>query len=168
MTAGGFAPWRLRKGYNAIFKIQVPLLSINQFNHKVQYIYAKSTTVSVPSSEFGPPPFPQVSVPLPPPPITKGGGEGTHYTLACGWGVGESQFRRLEKKLSTLFLLCEFNPFLPNSNNYTSPPKLECKKFPTSISPPPFLVFFQNPADGWSPMAMLDVSPTFRQFFLVQ
>ncbi len=23
-------------------------------------------------------------------------------TLACGWGVGESQFRRLEKKLSTL------------------------------------------------------------------
>ncbi len=34
----------------------------------------------------------------PPPPRTKG----WVGTLACGWGVGESQFRRLEKKLCTL------------------------------------------------------------------
>ncbi len=39
-----------------------------------------------------------------PPPGTEGRG-----TLACGWGGGESEFRRLEKKLSTLCLLC-----LPN------------------------------------------------------
>ncbi len=37
-----------------------------------------------------------------PPPRIKGGGG----ALACGRGVGESQFRRLEKKLSTLPTLC--------------------------------------------------------------
>ncbi len=39
------------------------------------------------------------------PPHTTGG-EGVGGTLACGWGVGESQFRRLEKKLSTMPTLC--------------------------------------------------------------
>ncbi len=38
----------------------------------------------------------QVCPGAPPPPEPKDGG-----TLACGWGVREFQFRRLEKKLST-------------------------------------------------------------------
>ncbi len=49
-----------------------------------------------------PNPSPQASVPSPPPPGPKGGGP--HSPAAKG--VGESQFRRLEKKLSTLPLLC--------------------------------------------------------------
>ncbi len=44
-----------------------------------------------------PNPSPTSECALPPGP--KGGGGGT---LACGKGVGEFQFRRLEKKLSTL------------------------------------------------------------------
>jgi hypothetical protein len=47
-----------------------------------------------------PPPFSPASVPLPP--YQRGGGE---YSPA-GEGSGESQFRRLEKKLSTLPTLC--------------------------------------------------------------
>ncbi len=31
-----------------------------------------------------------------------GGGGGARSSLACGWGAGAAQFRRLEKKLSTL------------------------------------------------------------------
>ncbi len=46
-----------------------------------------------------PTPLPQASVP-PPPRNQRVGG-----TLACGWRVGESQFRRLEKSLA-LCLLC--------------------------------------------------------------
>jgi hypothetical protein len=62
-----------------------------------KYVYIQSTTVYVPSSELGlsHPPLSPVSVPLPP----KQRGEGA---LASGRGVGESQFRRLEKRLSTL------------------------------------------------------------------
>ncbi len=59
--------------------------------------------MSVPSLELGPPtpsPLPQASV-LPPEP--KGGGEATH-SLACD-GMGESQFGRLERKLSTVLCL---------------------------------------------------------------
>jgi hypothetical protein len=41
-------------------------------------------------------------LPLPEP------GEGGGGTLACGWGVGESQFRRLEKSLA-LCLHCGGN-----------------------------------------------------------
>ncbi len=48
-----------------------------------------------------PTPLPQASV-FPPPPGTKGGG--AHSPAAKG--VGESQYRRLEKKLSTLPTLC--------------------------------------------------------------
>ncbi len=43
-------------------------------------------------------PIPSLASECAPPPRTKGG----VGTLACGWGVGESQFRRLEKKLNTL------------------------------------------------------------------
>jgi hypothetical protein len=46
-----------------------------------------------------PPPLSPASVPLPP--ETKGRG----VTFACGWEVGESQFRRLEKSLA-LCVLC--------------------------------------------------------------
>ncbi len=66
-----------------------------------KYLYIQSTTVYVPSSELGlpQPPVPQAMVPPPPPAQNQRVGGGT---LACRWGVGESQFRRLEKKLSTL------------------------------------------------------------------
>jgi hypothetical protein len=55
-----------------------------------------------PFVEIGTPPplLPQASVPLPPEP--KGGGA----QLPAGEGMGEYQFRRLEKKLSTLPTLC--------------------------------------------------------------
>jgi hypothetical protein len=43
-------------------------------------------------------PTPSLASECAPPPGTKGWGG----TLACGWGVGESQFQRLDKKLSTL------------------------------------------------------------------
>ncbi len=65
-----------------------------------KYIYIQNTTVYVLSLELG------LSHPLsrqrvsPSPRYQRGG------ILACGWGVGESQFRRLEKKLSTLPTLC--------------------------------------------------------------
>jgi hypothetical protein len=49
-----------------------------------------------------PTPLSLASVPLPPEP--EGGGGGAHSP--AGEGFGESQFRRLEKKLSTLCLLC--------------------------------------------------------------
>jgi hypothetical protein len=60
--------------------------------HKVR-MYIKSTTVYVPSLELG--------LSHPPsrhPPGTKGGGAHS----PAGEGLGKSQFRRLEKKLSTL------------------------------------------------------------------
>ncbi len=56
------------------------------------------------SLELGlPPPLHLASVPLPPEP--KGGD-----TLACGWGVGESQFQRLEKRLALCLLCGTYNP----------------------------------------------------------
>jgi hypothetical protein len=66
-----------------------------------KYICIKSTTVYVPSSELGlsHPPLLPASVPLPPEP--KGGGAHS----PAGKGLGESQFRRLEKSLA-LCLLC--------------------------------------------------------------
>jgi hypothetical protein len=62
-----------------------------------KYVYTKSTTLYVPSSEL------ELSQPLSlaskcaPPPRTGGGAHSP-----AGEGLGESQFRRLEKKLSTL------------------------------------------------------------------
>ncbi len=47
-------------------------------------------------------PTPSLASECAPPPRTKGEGG----TLACGYGVGESQVRRLEEKLSTLPTLC--------------------------------------------------------------
>jgi hypothetical protein len=74
-----------------------------------QSTYIQSTTVYVPSPEFGlspsgtpPPPLSPASVPLPPEP--KGAGVGA--LSPAGEGLGESQFRRLEKKLCTLPTLC--------------------------------------------------------------
>jgi hypothetical protein len=59
--------------------------------------------VSVPASDLGPPPLSHVCVYAPPPQDPRGGGEVTHSP--GGAGVGESQFRRLEKSLA-LCLLC--------------------------------------------------------------
>ncbi len=70
-------------------------------NTYTKYIYIKSTTVYVPSSELG------RSHPLsrqrvcPSPRNQTGGGEGT---LACGWGVGEFQTDDLEKSLAICLL----------------------------------------------------------------
>jgi hypothetical protein len=62
------------------------LLRLN-YNNNTQ-----STTVSVPSSELGPP-IPHLPQASGPPPQTKGGGA----TLACGWGRWRTQFGRLER-----------------------------------------------------------------------
>ncbi len=55
--------------------------------------------IFVPSSELGLY-HPSLASGCAPPPGTKGGGEGAHSP--AGEGLGESQFRRLERKLSTL------------------------------------------------------------------
>ncbi len=70
------------------------------FSVYTKHIYMKSTTVYVPSSELGPPPLSPASVPLLPEP--KGGGAHS----PAGEGLGESQFRRLEKSLA-LCLPCD-------------------------------------------------------------
>ncbi len=79
---------------SAIFRPQMVVLT--------KYIYIKSTTVYVPSSELG------LSHPLSrqrvcPSPRTKGGGGWAHSP--ADKGLGESQFRRLKKNLA-LCLLC--------------------------------------------------------------
>jgi hypothetical protein len=58
-----------------------------------------------------PPPLPQASV-FPPPPKPKGGGQWAHSPT--GEGVGESHFRRKEKKLRTLSTL--WAPVVNNSD----------------------------------------------------
>jgi hypothetical protein len=76
-------------------------------NHKVriyEYIECHSVCLFVGIGTPPPTPFQQASMPLPPEPNGGGG------TLACELGVGESQFRRLEKRvstLSTLWLCCD-------------------------------------------------------------
>jgi hypothetical protein len=80
------------------------LKNVYTWLHKV-YVYIKSTRVYVPSSELG------LSQPLSrqlvcPSPQNGGGGGGGDGTLACGDGLEESQFQRLEKKFSTLPPLC--------------------------------------------------------------
>ena len=69
--------------------------------HTTKYVYIRSTTVYVPSSELG------LSQPLSrqrvcPSPQNRGG----RAHSPAGEGLGESQFRRLEKNLSTLSTLC--------------------------------------------------------------
>jgi hypothetical protein len=76
-------------------------LMVNSSSHKTKYVYKKSTTVYVPSLEL------VLSQPLSrqrvcPSPQNRGGGAHSPE----GEGLGESQFRRLEKKLSTLPTLC--------------------------------------------------------------
>ncbi len=69
-----------------------------------KYIHIKSTTVYVTSSEFGlSHPWSQQRVC--PSPQNREGGDGHSR---AGEGLGESQFQRLEKRLSTLPILCEF------------------------------------------------------------
>jgi hypothetical protein len=62
-----------------------------------KYLYIKSTTVYVPSSELG---LSQPLSRLRVCPSPHNGGGGAHSPAAKG--VGESQFRRHEKKISTL------------------------------------------------------------------
>jgi hypothetical protein len=75
------------------------LIGRGQWGWGTNYIHIKSTAVYVPSLELrlSHPPLSPASVPLPPEPK---GGRGTHSP--AGEGLGESQFQRLEKKLSTL------------------------------------------------------------------
>jgi hypothetical protein len=77
----------------------LPLTSTNTFVLVTKYVYIKSTPVYVPSSELGL----SQSQPLSrqrvcPTPQNQGGGAHS----PAGEGLGESQFRQLEKKLSTL------------------------------------------------------------------
>jgi hypothetical protein len=67
-------------------------------NHKVLIYLEHHSVCPLVGIGTPPTPLPQASVPSPPPPGPKSGGE--HSPAAKG--VGESQFRRLEKKLSTL------------------------------------------------------------------
>jgi hypothetical protein len=68
--------------------------------HKVRILYLEKTTVYVPSSELGLPQHLSRRRMCPSPP-EPGGGGGEAHSHTCE-GLGESQFRRLEKKLSTL------------------------------------------------------------------
>jgi hypothetical protein len=72
-----------------------------RFQATCTYI-SREPTVYFPSSEFGLPLFP-TSVCAPPPPGDKGGW-GAHSP--AGEGIEGSQFRRLEKKLSSIPNLC--------------------------------------------------------------
>ncbi len=75
-----------------------------QLRCSTKYANIKSTTVYVPSLELGlsQPLSPQRVCSSPPPP--KNGGREAHSPAVEGFG--ESQFRRLQKKLSTLSTLC--------------------------------------------------------------
>jgi hypothetical protein len=75
------------------------LIRPTELPYTTKYVYVKSTTVFVPSSELGLS-QPSLASECAPPPRTGGGG-----TLAWGEGLGESQFRRQEKSLA-LCLLC--------------------------------------------------------------
>ncbi len=80
-----------------------------------KYMYTLTTTVSVPSSELGPPPLPLTKTIVECAPRNLEGG-GTHSP--AGEGVkGGSQFGRLEKKPSTLSTLC-ITPSSQSSNFY--------------------------------------------------
>ncbi len=87
-----------------------------------KYIYVESTTVYVPWSERGlPNPLFRKRVCPPPPPIEPGRGGGGVPHSPSGVGLGESQFRRLGKKLSTLATLC---CRLTGSNPLPPPPQV--------------------------------------------
>jgi hypothetical protein len=82
-----------------LFTVQYDKYSIGAFPNiedATKYIYIKSSTVYVPRWNWDSPnPSPARECDLHP--RTGGGG-----TLACGEGLGESQFRRLEKKPNLL------------------------------------------------------------------
>jgi hypothetical protein len=69
-----------------------------------KYIYIKSTTVYDPRQNWDSP-NPSLASECPSP-RNRGRGEGGEARLPADEGFGESQFRRLEKKLCTLPTLC--------------------------------------------------------------
>ncbi len=80
--------------------------SLHQLStYTTKYVNIKSTTVYVPSSELGLFNAPPLSPASAPPPEPKRGG---HTRLCAGEGLGESQFRRLRKRLA-LCLLCDLH-----------------------------------------------------------
>jgi hypothetical protein len=87
--------------YTGIDINSIPSHTLNLSFSTTKYIHINSTTVYVPALGLGlsHPLSRQRVCPSPRNQIVVG-------TLACGWGVGESQFQRLEKKLSTLPTLC--------------------------------------------------------------
>jgi hypothetical protein len=99
VNPSSFPPHRLTIS-QLIFNDDVTLRLLGNFldGDHTKHVNIKSTTVYVPSSELG------LSHPLSRPrvcttsPQTRGGG--AHWP--AGGGLGESQFPRLEKKLSTL------------------------------------------------------------------
>ncbi len=102
----------LHIGYNNtvhICQYMLPVFWLVLYTHYglTKYVYIKSTAVYVPSSELGQShPNPSLASDCAPPPRTGGGGAHS----PAGEGLGESQFRRLEKKLSILpTLWMDFN-----------------------------------------------------------
>jgi hypothetical protein len=88
--------WHSHLSISVAFLISMRLF--DEITYKVP-IYIQSTTVFVPSLELGlSHPFSRQRVCSSPPPVRKGG---EAYSPA-GEGLWQSQFRRLEKKLSTL------------------------------------------------------------------
>jgi hypothetical protein len=92
ISAGGFDP------------LQVQLVKLLTCPHKVHTYMCKVTQCVSPRRNYDlPHPLSRKSVCTPPPPTGIKGG-GAHSSAVEG--VGESQFRRLEKKLSTLITNC--------------------------------------------------------------
>jgi hypothetical protein len=68
-----------------------------------KYLYIKSTTVYVPSSELGlPTPLPQASVPFPPDKRVGGGGTGHTCLRLKGWGSPNSNDWRKMQEVGVL------------------------------------------------------------------
>jgi hypothetical protein len=80
--------------------------------HKVHIFLEYRSVCPLVGIGTAPPLLPQASV-YPPPPPNRGGGARS----PAGEGVGESQFGRLEKKLSTLSTLCKQKYFSDRDNN---------------------------------------------------
>ncbi len=79
-----------------------PLLLFEYSKAQSTYIYRAPQCMSLRRNWDSPNPSPASKCALPPPPHQRVAG--AHWPAAVG--VGESQFRRLEKKLSTLPTLC--------------------------------------------------------------
>ncbi len=114
-----------------------------------KYIYIQSITVYVPLRNCDPPTPPLSPASVPSPLYQKGGGA---QSPVCE-GLGESQFRRLEKKLSTLPSLCLQSTSLP-------PPRSH-----RILAPPPFSPFrpsLSQPSLSLSPLLYIQpVSTTY-------